>query len=63
MTNEGCIVCGNEIKAKLLCAKHLQRYMRKGTVYGKGETVGEIDYDRILRAASIRTTLNLRKYV
>lgn len=39
MKQKGCLICGEEIKAKYLCSKHHQRLLRTGSVYLKGEKV------------------------
>lgn len=39
MKEQGCLVCGDEIKAKYLCSKHHQRFIRTGSVYKKGEKI------------------------
>jgi hypothetical protein len=48
--SKGCIVCGEPVKAKYLCAKHHQRYIRSGSVYLIKEKVDDgINYDKVLK--------------
>jgi hypothetical protein len=45
--DKGCVICGDPIKAKYLCAKHHQRMLRTGSAFAKDEK--EVDIDQLIK--------------